>query len=156
MTAHDVPALAAWIAQVPLWQRYGLNAAKARRQLQSALQRQDVLLVAQGAQANEPLGFAWVMPQGGFGRAYLRLIGVHPAHSGQGLGAALLQAAEHAAAEHGAGLFLLVSDFNTAAQRFYRRHGYRQVGALAAFVLPNVTELIFYKALSSPRREGVQ
>ena len=46
-------------------------------------------------------------------------------------------------------LFLLVSDFNKAAQRFYQRNGYQQIGAIPGYVLPDVTELIFWKRLSS-------
>ena len=42
----------------------------------------------------------------------------------------------------------LVSDFNTDAQHFYERHGYVRAGALAGLVLPDVTELIYWKRLS--------
>jgi predicted GNAT family acetyltransferase len=42
-------------------------------------------------------------------------------------------------------IFLLVSDFNTDAQRFYARLGYHQVGALPDYVVRGVSELIFWK-----------
>ena len=42
-------------------------------------------------------------------------------------------------------MFLLVSDFNTDAQQFYQRLGYRQVGKLDDYVVPGVSELIFWK-----------
>ena len=42
-------------------------------------------------------------------------------------------------------LFLLVSDFNVDAQRFYQRHGYTQIGAIAGYVVPEVVELLFWK-----------
>jgi hypothetical protein len=42
-------------------------------------------------------------------------------------------------------LFLLVSDFNHDAQRFYQRQGYQQIGAIPGYVLPDVSELIFRK-----------
>jgi ribosomal-protein-alanine N-acetyltransferase len=44
-------------------------------------------------------------------------------------------------------MVLLCSDFNTEAQRFYRRAGYEQVGALPDYVVPGVAELIFRKRL---------
>ena len=44
-------------------------------------------------------------------------------------------------------LFLLTSDFNEGAQRFYRRMGYTQIGAIPSYVVPDVTELIFRKQL---------
>ncbi len=147
MTTRDIPVIARWVAQVPLWQRYQLDEAKLRRQLSMALQQQDLLLVAEDETEKRACGFTWVMLRGGFGRAYLRLIGVCPSRTGQGLGAALLKATEQTVAKQSPGLFLLVSDFNTAAQRFYLRHGYSQVGAIPAFVLPDITELIFYKVL---------
>jgi ribosomal protein S18 acetylase RimI-like enzyme len=149
MTAGDVPIIAHWMMQVPLWQRYRLDEENARRQFQAALQQQDILLVADVDAEKRACGFTWVMPRGGFGRAYLRLIGVQPDYSGAGLGAALLGETEKIVAAHSASLFLLVSDFNTEAQRFYLRHGYRQVGAIPAYVLPDVTELIFHKPLPS-------
>ena len=147
MTVDDIPILARWVAQVPLWQRYQLSAEKAHRQFEAALQQQDILLVADREEETRACGFAWVMPQGGFGHAYLRLIGVQPAYAGKGVGAALLAAAEARAAEHSPSMFLLVSDFNAGAQRFYRQHGYQQVGVVPAFVLPDVAEHIFYKPL---------
>ena len=44
-----------------------------------------------------------------------------------------------------ADIFLLVSDFNAAAQAFYRRLGYEQVGAIPGYVVPGISELIFRK-----------
>jgi ribosomal protein S18 acetylase RimI-like enzyme len=73
------------------------------------------------------------------------LIGVRPELRGQGIGAALMAHAEAAMFSHVADVFLLVSDFNVAARRFYERLGYVRVGALADYVVPGVTELIYRK-----------
>jgi len=64
-----------------------------------------------------------------------------------GVGAALMQSVEEAASKVSHELFLLVSDFNTDAQRFYQRQGYQQVGAIPGYVLPDVTELLYWKQL---------
>lgn len=56
-----------------------------------------------------------------------------------------MEHAERVLFEKGDDVFLLVSDFNLAAQRFYQRLGYAQVGALPDYVLPGVAELIYRK-----------
>jgi ribosomal protein S18 acetylase RimI-like enzyme len=148
LTASDVPGVADWIAAIPLWQRYHYTAARAAEGLYEALTRGDLLLTAD-CDGETACGLVWCMPRGAFGRStYLRLLGVRADFHGAGLGAALLDAAEQAAA-HTRDMILLVSDFNHGAQRFYERQGYRQVGALPGYVLPDVTELIYRKRLST-------
>ena len=146
MTPEDAPHIATWIAATPLFQRYNTAADGMRQRLEQAHECGDTLLAADSG-AERACGLAWVMPRGAFGRsAYLRLIGVRAEAAGQGIGAALLAAAEATAGDQ---MFLLVSDFNTDAQRFYQRHGYTQIGAIPGFVLPDVIELIFWKRLHS-------
>ena len=65
--------------------------------------------------------------------------------TGCALAAALIAAAD--ARAQSSDLILLVSDFNEGAQRFYKRMGYEQIGAIPGYVLPDVAELIFRKAL---------
>ena len=65
-------------------------------------------------------GFAWCLPEGAFGRSfYLRLLGVRADLTGRGVGAELLAAVESQAFESNSDMFLLVSDFNQAAHRFF-------------------------------------
>jgi GNAT superfamily N-acetyltransferase len=147
MTPEDFPLLAAWMVELPLFQRYGLAVSGAVASFAAGLARGDWLLTAD-EDAERACGFAWVMPGGAFGRSpYLRLIGVRADRAGGGLGAALLADVERRAAEVAADLFLLVSDFNEGAQRFYRRAGYQQVGSIPGYVLPDVAELIYRKRL---------
>jgi ribosomal protein S18 acetylase RimI-like enzyme len=148
MSASDIPLLAEWLPEVPLWQRYNLTAKVATQYLHDALNQGDLVVVADLAPEAPCSGFAWCMPRGAFGRsAYLRWIGVHSSRTGGGLGGLLLRHIEQAAATYAPDLFLLVSDFNQAAQRFYFRAGYRQMGALPGYILPDVAELIFWKSL---------
>ncbi|MFO7322450.1 MAG: GNAT family N-acetyltransferase [Chloroflexota bacterium] len=147
MTAADIPTIARWVVETPLWQRYGATMDEVARSLGEALQTGAIALAADMA-GETACGFAICLPRGGFGRsAYLRLIGVRPGLTGSGVGAALLGEVERRALEISADLFLLVSDFNEGAQRFYKRHGYTQIGAIPGYVLPDVTELIFRKVL---------
>lgn len=142
----DIAELAQWMVEVPLWQRYGLTVIGITRQFEGAIANQGHLYVAESDAVC--CGFAWMLPLGGFGRSpYLKQIGVHPAFTGKQIGAALLDHVEQQARHYGKHLFLLVSDFNLDAQRFYKRQGYQQIGAIPAYVLPDVAELIFYKTL---------
>jgi hypothetical protein len=49
-------------------------------------------------------------------------------------------------------VFLLVTDSNSSAQRFYRRLGYTHIGAIPDYVVPGITELIFFKKLPDSAR----
>lgn len=44
-------------------------------------------------------------------------------------------------------LFLLTTEWNSGAQRFYERHGYALVGRLPDYVRPGFCELLYWKAL---------
>jgi ribosomal protein S18 acetylase RimI-like enzyme len=144
LTADDIPVVAAWIVTIPLWQRYRLTVEKLSAQLEAALST-DLLLTADADDA-WAVALAWCVRRGAFGRsAYLKLLGVRPDHAGSGIGALLLDQLE--ASVSSADLFLLASDFNHGARRFYERQGYEQIGAIPGYVLPDVTELIYRKRL---------
>lgn len=143
-TAQDLPGCARIMADNPLWQRYGVTLAGAAQRLESGL-AQGATIWAAGP-PGAPQGFIWFVAQGAFARSgYIMLIGVDPALQGQGVGEQLMDAAEAQLFETARDVFLLVSDFNDSAQRFYRRRGYEPVGALPGYVLPDVTELVFRK-----------
>ena len=142
----DIPLIAEWLVELPLYKRYNLTIEAVHRMLSSALEAGDTVFVADAGSTNPACGVAWVSPRAAFGRsAYLRMIGVQAAVASQGIGGKLLDAAEQTAHQAGRDLFLLVSDFNTGAQHFYERHGYQQLGSIPGYVLPDVAELIFWK-----------
>jgi ribosomal protein S18 acetylase RimI-like enzyme len=148
MQPSDIAHVTAWMLRVPLWQRYGFTAERGQQQFEQALLRGDLLRVAD-LPDNPARGFCRVVLNGAFARsAYLQLIGVDPHCSGMGIGAALLAHIEDAVRDHHQDLFLLASDFNADAHRFYRRHGYRQIGTIPGYVLADVDELIFWKRLT--------
>jgi ribosomal protein S18 acetylase RimI-like enzyme len=143
LTLADIPGIARWVAATPLWQRYGVTEASFAQRLRDGLAEGATIYVAEREQV---LGFLWLVERGAFNRSgYIQLIGVHPDARGAGVGRMLMQFAEEKIFAQGRDLFLLVSDFNTAAQRFYERLGYRQVGKLDDYVVPGVSELIYYK-----------
>ncbi len=91
-------------------------------------------------------GFAWIDGRGAFSSApYLRLIAVDSKLRGGGVGAALLAEYEARTAGIRWGWTLMVSDFNTAAQCFYEKHGYVRAGAIPEFAHKGITEIIMAK-----------
>ncbi len=145
MTIGDIASCAKWIAETPLWQRYHVTEQSMGERLRQGLEGGATICVAE--RAGRPLGFMWLVERGAFARSdYVQLIGVRPGEWGRGVGRALMEFAEARSQAAGRDLFLLVSDFNTDAQRFYQRLGYRQVGHLDDYVVPGVSELIYYKA----------
>ena len=148
MQSADIDAISQWLVKVPLWQRYGITVEGIAAQFKRALQGDDRLFALFLDDDPTPCGFAWCIPDGAFNRsAYLRLIGVHPEYYGHGAGSSLLQRVEADSLDYSDELFLLVSDFNTDAQRFYQQHGYRQIGTIDGYVQPDITELIYFKKL---------
>jgi len=143
----DAAACGAIVEATPLWQRSGLDAVRTAAVLTDACVTDTILtLEVDGAVA----GFAWIDPRGVFGRSsYLRMIAVAPARRSAGLGAHLMDAFEALAERNGPDAFLLVSDFNADAQRFYQRRGYVEVGRIPGYVLPGVSELLMWKRLRS-------
>ena len=128
------------------WVRYGRDAAALARSLEAAAGRGEGLLVA--GEGDAVRGLAWFLPAGTLALGgYLRLIAVVPGGEGRGTGLALLRAFEAETARHSAHAFLLVSDFNAGAIRFYEREGYTRVGPLPGLVLPDVAELLYWKRL---------
>ena len=144
----DAPACGAIVAATPLWQRVGLDAARTATILRTAAEVGDTLLVLDDAGA--VAGFAWVDRRGAFGRSsYLRMIAITPDRRSAGLGAHLMDAFETIAATEGPDAFLLVSDSNPEAQRFYTRRGYVEAGRLADYVMPGVVEILLWKRVRS-------
>jgi len=93
----------------------------------------------------ERCGFALVNPRGVSGAPYLAALAAAPAWRSRGAGATLLDYCERHAALTSRHFFLCVSSFNTRAQAFYARHGYRQVGQFDDYVIDGASELLLYK-----------
>ncbi len=144
MTLADVAGCAQWIAETPLWQRYHVTEQSIAERLRKGLESGASIFAAE--RAGQVVGFIWLVERGAFARSdYVQLIGVRPGERRRKVGRALMEFAEATAFAAGRDLFLLVSDFNTDAQRFYQRLGYRQVGKLDNYVIPGVSELIYRK-----------
>lgn len=145
----DIRPLSEALALLPLMQRYSRPAGAIAESLDCALTRGDGLLVFDDG--NGAQGLSWFLLSGTFALGgYLRLMAVSPYAHRKGIGSALLVAYEAAVAAQSRHTFLLCSDFNVGAQRFYERHRYSQVGRLPSFVVAGVDELIYWKRLPNP------
>jgi ribosomal protein S18 acetylase RimI-like enzyme len=147
MRADDVEPCARIVATDPLWRRYGMTLGGARRALRRAAIRGTAAgEIAVARAGRRPLGFVWFRREGTFHHSgYVRWIAVAPDARGRGVGARLMRYAEARIFEVGPNVFLLVSDFNRAAQAFYRKLGYTEVGALRDYVVRGVTERVYRK-----------
>lgn len=148
MEPADFPIVAAWMMSDSLWQRYQLSEERIAADFARGLERGDVLLVAD---ADTPArGFAWCLLDGMFGAfPYLKRIGVDPGSAGQGLGSLLMDQLEQELLDRQRHeLFLLVSDFNLDAQRFYQRHGYQEIGRIPDLALSGIAEVLYRKQLA--------
>lgn len=138
----DIPGIARWVAATPLWQRYNVTESSFAERLADGIASNATIYVAD--RDGQAVGFVWLVARGAFNRdAYVQLIGVQPKVRGGGIGRALMQFAEANASTRD--IFLLVSDFNVEAQKFYARLGYRPVGKLDDFVVQGISELIYWK-----------
>jgi len=106
-----------------------------------------VVLMARRAGAR--CGFLLLHPTGVAGSPYIASIATSAAVRGQGVGSALLDAAERwlPEAHH---MFLCVSSFNTRARQLYERRGYTKVGEFPDYVIPGASEILMHKHLVRP------
>lgn len=80
---------------------------------------------------------------------YLGFLGVIPEAQGKGLGNALMSWLEETAKEHTArNVFICVSDFNHAAQAFYKSCGYTKAADLNGLIVDEYSEFLLRKRLS--------
>jgi ribosomal protein S18 acetylase RimI-like enzyme len=151
MMFEDIEACAQLVAESALWQRYGVTEESAARRFEGGLAQQAGLAHGEQiavAEVDEKVaGFIWYSARGAFNRSgYIMLVGAAPEQRSRGVGRALMDHAEEELFRDGCGdIFLLVSDFNEGAQRFYQRLGYRQVGAIPDYIISGVAELIYHK-----------
>ena len=119
----------------------GWDTARAER----ALSRPDIEVYV-AADGPEIVGYAAITMTGPF-VGYLQTLYVAEAARGQGVGSRLLTHVEERIFRDAPNVFLCVSGFNRFAQRFYRRHGYAQVGELRDYLVPGEAELLMRKSI---------
>ena len=148
--AEDRPAVVAMLVGRDPWQRLGYAAADWERLLAVPLAGREGWVIERGGQ---PAGFA-LLRLGFLLGDYLELFVIAAAAEGAGLGRELLAVVEQAAFARSANLFVCVSDFNTAARRFYEHLGYREVGLLPDLLVAGSAERLLRKTTGPARARG--
>ena len=145
MQAQHVDACARLMVSLPLWsQTYGVDYPAARARFASGLE--DGADVYVGLAEDAVVGFLWFVRRGAFARSgYVRLLAVETDWQGRGVGTQLMDFAEEILFAEDRDIFLLTFAPNEAAQRFYRRRGYEQVGVLVQYSGPGVDEVVHRK-----------
>jgi ribosomal protein S18 acetylase RimI-like enzyme len=131
-----------------IYDRYFKGEDRLERSLRTAAEKGELYLATAedgrtvaGAMRVVMRGFCGLYP-------YLSLIGVKKDFRGERVGSFLMDRLEEMSRKSGAKrVTLMVSDFNTGAQAFYRGRGYRLLGTLPDAVKPGIDELILMKNL---------
>jgi len=76
---------------------------------------------------------------------YIQTICVAPEYRTSGIGRQLMAHAETRIFRDTPNVFLLVSDFNAAARRFYERLGYRAIGEIPEYLVAGRSEILMRK-----------
>lgn len=92
------------------------------------------------------IGFMGVIPKGGFGEfSYLSILAVKKRYRNKNVGKLLLDRFETLAFKNNDRAFVLCSDFNKKAQKFYKKHKYDECGKIPNLFKTGIAELIFVK-----------
>lgn len=100
---------------------------------------------------NNIAGFAILQTSGAFS-GYIQSLGIAPEYQGRQLGSELISFCEDRIFNEMPNVFLCVSSFNDAAQRFYYRHGYEKVGELKDHLVRGHDEYLLRKSMG-PKSE---
>lgn len=149
MLESHVDIAARILSTTPLWVKsYGVTYASAQRTLHAGLaDTMQTLCVA--LHDEQVVGLVYYGQRGAFYfGSYLRLLAVDATYRGKGVGGQLLSYVERQVQPVTSSLFLLATEHNVDAHRFYQRHGYMHVGAIPDFVAVGITEYIFWKRLA--------
>lgn len=146
----EIDLCARMMAQSEPWITLGRGYEAGRAMLSDAGRERHVAMVD-----GQLAGFTVVLLHGAL-VGYLQTICVAAEWRGQGVGRALLAAAEQLALARYPNLFLMVSDFNRSAQRFYEGFGYERIGALRDYLITGHSEILMRKTLGPIRGYGAR
>jgi GNAT superfamily N-acetyltransferase len=119
----------------------GLSKERAREILESAIASHECLVHVDGGEMN---GFVITNTRAFFGRDFVKLLVVSPAHRRSGIGSALLEAATATATTET--IFASTNESNAAMRALFEREGWTLSGTLTG-IDEGDPELVFYRTL---------
>ncbi|MFC2076775.1 GNAT family N-acetyltransferase [candidate division KSB1 bacterium] len=144
MLEADRQDLAGILAEGEFWQRKGHGYDEALAFLEGYDPGTGEITVAR--MDGKSVGWVWFTSAGTFYEfGYVYLLAVAADYRGRGIGEELMRVAEGRIGKKSPAVFLLVSDFNEGARRFYGRIGYSQCGTLPNYKGGGNDEIIMWK-----------
>ena len=127
-----------------LWDAYFKNNPTQESALEKMISEKQVYVVTN--KTDQCIGFMGVINNGCFQNySYLATLAVKKGHRNKGIGEALVNKFEKMGFKKADKVFILVSDFNKQAQKFYRKLGYKKVGNIPDLFKKGISENLLVK-----------
>lgn len=127
-----------------LWDAYFKNNPTHESALEKMISKKQVYVVTN--KNDQCIGFMGVINNGCFHKfSYLSILAVKKRFRNKGIGEALVNKFEDIGFNKADKVFILVSDFNKTAQKFYRKLGYKKVGNIPDLFKHGVSEDLLVK-----------
>lgn len=149
-TPYDIPKVAQILSSSEAWMCYGTTYNIAKQNIETMADDSYV-----GFIDDSVVGFITLRVDGigNFG-AYIRMLAVAEPYRGKGIGRMLIDYISNLAFQKTQNLFLICSEQNIMAQRFYEKVGFVQVGALSDLVIKGQNEILYRKTIG-PMKRGI-
>lgn len=132
------------IKKSELWDTYFESNVDANEQLRKQIENQNIYVARN--RFGKIVGFMGVDLKGCFGKfPYLSIIAVKKKHRGKGVGQMLLETFEAIGFQYANRIFLLVSGFNTKAEKLYQELGFIKVGEIPSLFKDDINENLYVK-----------
>lgn len=126
-----------------LWDAYYKNSS-VLDSITDAIRRKEVYVALN--KNDKCIGFMGIVPRGGFGEfSYLSILAVKKNYRNKNIGKMLLDKFEALAFKDKGRAFVLCSDFNEDAQKFYMKYDYKKCGKIPDMYKTGIAEHIFVK-----------